>query len=182
MTREAVRETATDVGWGLLVAALLAVLLAPLVAWGQAADAPEPESISGAVAGLISGADPLVQFLASGTFSTALVMGVVLWSRRFFPRTLAPEPSTDRSRMLNLIVALSAGLVLGVTGFAPAVPIPGRELVGGVLIVARLLGGFMVATAAVFGRDFFVRGQGALDEAREAKAARVRAASGEDET
>lgn len=129
----------------------------------------EAAGVSGAIADLISGADPLVQFLAGGAVSSAIVIAAVLWVRRLFPGTFAPDPATERSRTLNLALALGVGLLLGLTGVAPAVPIPGRELVGGVLVVARLVGGFMVATAAVFGRDFFVRGQGAFGEAREEK-------------
>lgn len=142
----------------------LAVSALPTLAFAQEPCAPVPFPD-----GVIGGLEPVAPLLAQGAAASALIVAALLWMRRLFPARLAPEPSTETSRLWNLGLVLALGLLLGAAGVAPAVPLGGHFLEGGALWLARLLGGFVAATAAVFGRDFVVRGQGALDEAREAK-------------
>jgi hypothetical protein len=150
---------------------VLALAIGALVGVSAWADDPcaVPPPADSALSGLLSGFDPLVQLLTQGAIASALIIAGLLWLRRAFPSRLAPEPATEASRLWNLGIALGGGLLLGVATVAPAIPIPGREPVGAVLWVGRVLGGFLAATAAVFGRDFITRGRGVLEEAAERK-------------
>jgi hypothetical protein len=111
--------------------------------------------------GVLSSLDPLAAFLGQGALASALIVAALMWLRRLVP-ALAPEPSTPLSRLLNLAAALGLGLALGAAGIAPPVPAPGQPIG----LVAQLLGGFFAASMAAFGRDFLVRGQAALSEAK----------------
>lgn len=160
-----------------------------LPAWGQPVPEvgyippeapPLPQDLQGAVAQLISGADPLVAFFASGFLSSVIIIAALMWLRKAFASKFDPPGgATEASRLWNMGVAMALGLLLGISTIAPAIPIPGRELVGWTLITARLFGGFLCATAALFGRDFYKRGSGALEERREAKAAVATMTTGE---
>lgn len=124
-------------------------------------------TVGGVVAKLVGGVDPLVSFVGSGLVASAIILAFLVWARAAFPAKLAPSVPTDHSRWLNMTIAGVLGLLLGLATVAPAIPIPGARLVGIVLIVARMLGGFMAATAAVFGRDWYARSNGALVERKE---------------
>lgn len=132
---------------------------------------PAPGSVDGVVSHVLGKVDPLVDLTASGVIASALIIAALLWLRSAFASRFAPEPSTETSRLWNLGAALAIGLGLGLVSVAPAIPIPGRVLEGGTLIAARLFGGFIAATAAVFGRDFFVRSKGMVSEKKEARIA-----------
>lgn len=94
--------------------------------------------------------------LAWGAVAILLVNVVVLFARSFFPASLAPEPSTPRSRGLTRLVGLVAGLLTGLFGLAEVVPVD--PAVFGALWVGRLGSGLLVAGIAMFGRDAVVRG------------------------
>lgn len=145
--------------------------MVPEVAYSAPADPCANVVVDGAegvAAHLLGKIDPLFDLTASGVVASALIIGVLLWLRSAFPARLAPEPSTETSRLWNLGLALITGQVLGLLTIAPAIPIPGRTLDGGTLILARMFGGFVVSTVAVFGRDFFTRSCGMFAEARAA--------------
>jgi len=133
--------------------------------------AVEPSAVEGVVAHVLGKVDPLFDLTASGVIASALIIAALLWLRSAFASKFAPEPSTETSRLWNLGAALTIGLGLGALSIAPAIPIPGRVLEGGTLVAARLFGGFIAATCAVFGRDFFVRSKGMVIEKKEAKIA-----------
>lgn len=141
-----------------------------------AGDGPEPcpvvaesSAVDGVVSHVLGKVDPLFDLTASGVIASALIIAALLWLRSAFASKFAPEPSTETSRLWNLGAALLVGLVLGALSIAPAIPIPGRTLEGGTLVVARMFGGFIAATVAVFGRDFFTRSVGMALEKKEAK-------------
>lgn len=151
----------------LLFFAVLGALLFASIARGQdVTPLPDPEDTSGIVARIVAKVSPGVDFLASGALASALITGVLLWLRAGFKAQLAPDPATETSRLRNLAIAFAFGLLFGLLGIAPAIP-----LVGVHLLVQKILGGFFAATVAVFGRDFIVRGRGMFEERKEAKAA-----------
>ncbi len=92
----------------------------------------------------------------------AAVTGIVLFLRGIFRKWLAPEPATELSKAVSMLVAVLAGLAVGYGGLA-----------GGGTLAERLTLGFIAATAATFGRDFAVRSWRVPAERREAKAADV---------
>jgi hypothetical protein len=158
--------------FALLLGVLAVMLLLPALAHAQAPDpCAGPASLPpGVMSALLAGFDPLVQLLAQGVIASTLIFAALLWLRTALPTRLAPEPATESSRLWNLSLALLFGLLLGVATVAPAIPIPGTALTPAVVWVGRLLGGFLAATAAVFGRETIVRGQGVLAERKAAAA------------
>lgn len=178
--RPAIFGTISGVFFSIFVFMLM--VLASLLAHAQEAapDLPPPEALpdlagpaGSGIASLIAGKiDPLANLIASGTIASILIIAALLWARKAFPSRLAPEPSTETSRLWNLGLAMGLGLVLGLIGVAPGLPIGGSTLgPDATAMIGRVLGGFIAATVAVFGRDFFTRSRGMLDEKREAKAA-----------
>lgn len=137
--------------------------------------AAEASAVDGVVSHVLGKVDPLFDLTASGVIASALIIAALLWLRSAFSTKFAPEPSTETSRLWNLGAALTIGLGLGALSIAPAIPIPGRVLEGGTLVAARLFGGFIAATCAVFGRDFFTRSRGMVLEKQEAKATKLAA-------
>ncbi len=89
---------------------------------------------------------PAVDFQGLG-LAVALVTGIVLFGRAGLRRVLNPEPTTELSKALNMLLAAGAGLAVGWSGLA-----------GGHAVSERLAFGFVAATIATFGRDVFVRG------------------------
>ena len=123
--------------FALLMAFAFALILAPLYAHGQDfAVAP----------GVI---DPWFALAAQFVGPSMAVFGVVLVARLTYPPWFDPTPRTERAKLLCMAVALLAGAVLGLVNVAPAVGQPG--------LAGRLVGGFLCACLATFGRDFFVR-------------------------
>jgi hypothetical protein len=162
------------VAFAILLAIFAVLLLLPALAHAQVPDPcaapaalPPPD---GVMSGLLSGLDPFVALLAQGSIAAGLIVGAMLWLRKAFPARFAPEPATEHARFLNMGTALLIGLLFGLVSVAPPIPIPGHASIGFFLVVGQVLGGFLVATAAVFGRDFLVRGQGVIDERKAAAA------------
>lgn len=93
--------------------------------------------------------DPWFALAAQFVAPSVAIFGAVLVARLAHPPWFDPEPNTDRAKLLCMSVALAAGVVLGLVGVAPAVGQPG--------LAGRLVGGFICACVAAFGRDFFVR-------------------------
>lgn len=114
---------------------------------------------------VIGGLDPVVKLLTQGSIAVMLVLAVVTWLRGYFPaRFDPPGGATEQSRRDTMTAAGVIGLILGLLTIAPPIPVFGVVLEGWRLILARLLGGFVVATSAAFGRDWYTRSKGIKEE------------------
>ncbi len=128
--------------------AVLVGLLAGIAMWlliGPAQAQPVPE-VSYVPPAPTYAPPPAVDFQGLG-LAVALVTGIVLFGRAGLRRVLNPEPTTELSKALNMLLAAGAGLAVGWSGFA-----------GGHTLPERLAFGFVAATVATFGRDVLVRG------------------------
>lgn len=114
---------------------------------------------------VIGSVDPVVKLLTQGSIAVMLVLAAVTWLRGYFPNRFDPPGgATEQSRRDTMTAAGVIGLVLGLLTIAPAIPVFGVVLEGWRLLIARLLGGFLVATSAAFGRDWYTRSKGISEE------------------
>ena len=133
MTRDSVRETSSDIVWGLLVALVLAVVFAPFVAWGQTPDVP-PEAYVLDLAGL-------------ALWATGLALATE-WIRSLVPAwRRGGEPMGELAKTFLRVVPVSLGIGAALAGWAPAVGDGSNpEMFGGVGagLIASLFGGSLV--------------------------------------
>lgn len=150
-----------DAAMSLTVGVSVAFLLMPPTSVAGAQDAqPQPE--------VAYVAPPAPVDLAGAgmalAVAAAIVYGVVLMARLAFRDTFAPTPSTPRSKVRNLALAVVAGLGTGLLGIAP-------DVTGRPGLTGHLASGFLAACLAVFGRDFLTnagRGTVALSKRKKA--------------
>lgn len=130
---------------------LLAFAIGFLAAWPALAEPMRPLALPSTVDELVSA------LLVPGVLGSIVVVGFVTVVRLlpYARDVFAPQPSTDRSVLACRLLAVGVGLAWGAAGLGPLAGLltDGAEPLAVWLV--RVVDGFLVAAAAMVGRDVF---------------------------